>query len=38
LDARYLTLATLLKARQDLGCFPAPVEMHDDTVKHLVGI
>jgi hypothetical protein len=28
-------LATLLKARQDLGCFPAPVEMHGDTVKHL---
>jgi hypothetical protein len=25
-DAGRLTLATLLKARQDLGCFPAPVE------------
>jgi AraC-like DNA-binding protein len=34
-DAGRLTLATLLKARQDLGCFPAPVEMHGDTVKHL---
>ncbi len=24
-----------LKARQDLGCFPAPVDMHGDTVAHL---
>ena len=28
-------LATLLKARQDLGCFPALDEIHADTVKHL---
>ena len=34
-DAGRLTLASLLKGRQDLGCFPAPVEMHGDTVKHL---
>ena len=34
-DAGRLTLATLLKARQDLGCFPAPVDMQGDTVAHL---
>ena len=34
-DAGRLTLATLLKARQNLGCFPAPVDMHCDTVAHL---
>jgi len=34
-DAGRLTLAILLKARQDLGCFPAPVDLHGDTVKHL---
>ena len=34
-DAGRLTLATLLKARQDLGCFPAPLEIHIDTVAHL---
>ena len=28
-------LATLLKARQDLGCFPTPDEVHADTVAHL---
>jgi hypothetical protein len=30
-----LMLAALLKARQDLGCFPAPDELHADTVTHL---
>jgi len=34
-DVGRLTLASLLKARQDLGCFPAPVDVHGDTVKHL---
>jgi hypothetical protein len=34
-DTGRLTLATLLKARQDLGCFPAPLDMHCDTVAHL---
>jgi hypothetical protein len=34
-DAGRLTLATLLKARQDLGLFPAPVEVHSATVAHL---
>jgi hypothetical protein len=34
-DAVRLTLATLLKARQDLGCFPAPLDVHCDTVAHL---
>src|SRR5208337_985207 len=34
-DAGRLTLATLLKARQDLGCFPAPLEVQIDTVAHL---
>ena len=34
-DAGRLTLATLLKARQDLGCFPALLEVHSDTVAHL---
>ncbi len=30
-----LTLAMLLKTRQDFGCFPALGEMHLDTVTHL---
>jgi TnpA family transposase len=30
-----LTLAALLKARQDFGCFPAPVDLHGDTVRYL---
>src|SRR6202023_1029086 len=30
-----LALAMLLKARQDLGCFPALEEVHVDTVAHL---
>jgi hypothetical protein len=30
-----LTLAMLLKTRQDFGCFPALEEMHLDTVTHL---
>jgi hypothetical protein len=34
-DAGHLTLATLLKGRQDLGCFPAPIDMHGNTVRHL---
>jgi len=34
-DAGRLTLATLLKARQDLGFFPAPLDVHCDTVAHL---
>ena len=34
-DAGRLMLATLLKARQDLGCFPAPDELHADTVTYL---
>ena len=34
-DAGRLTLATLLKVRQDLGCFPAPLDVHCDTVAHL---
>ena len=34
-DAGRLTLATLLKARQDLGCFPAPIDVHGHTVTHL---
>ena len=34
-DAGRLTLATLLKARQDLGFFPAPLDIHCDTVAHL---
>lgn len=34
-EAGRLTLATLLKARQNLGCFPAPVTMHGDAVAHL---
>jgi hypothetical protein len=28
-------LATLLKTRQDFGCFPALDEIHPDTVAHL---
>jgi hypothetical protein len=31
-----LMLATLLKARQDLGYFPATDEVHADTTAHLV--
>jgi hypothetical protein len=34
-DAGRLTLAMLLKARQDLGCFPSPAEIHSDTIAHL---
>jgi hypothetical protein len=34
-DIGRLTLATLLKARQDLGCFPAMDEIHADTMGHL---
>jgi TnpA family transposase len=34
-DTGRLTLATLLKARQDLGCFPAPGEVHAGTIAHL---
>lgn len=34
-DAGRLTLATLLKTRQDLGCFVMPEEVHPDTVVHL---
>ena len=34
-DAGRLLLATLLKTRQDLGYFPAPSEVHADTVAHL---
>lgn len=30
-----LMLATLLKARQDLGCFPAADEVHADATAHL---
>src|SRR5271165_7060002 len=33
--AGHLTLAALLKARQDLGCFPAPGDLHGDTVRYL---
>ena len=34
-NAGQLLLATLLKTRQDLGCFAAPDEVHADTVAHL---
>ncbi|MCY1741043.1 DUF4158 domain-containing protein, partial [Ensifer sp. SL37] len=34
-DIGRLTLATLLKGRQDLGYFPAPSDVHIDTVAHL---
>ena len=34
-DAGRLMLATLLKTRQDLGCFAMPEEAHPDTVAHL---
>ncbi len=34
-DTGRLMLATLLKTRQDLGCFIAPDEAHPDTVAHL---
>ncbi|MEY9101267.1 TnpA family transposase [Sinorhizobium fredii] len=30
-----LTLAALLKARQDLGFFPAPDDLHSETIAHL---
>lgn len=30
-----LTLATVLKTRQDLGCFVSPEDVHPDTVAHL---
>ena len=30
-----LTLAALLKSRQDIGLFPAPVDFHSDTVSYL---
>ena len=30
-----LMLAALLKARQDLGCFPTPDEIHADTVAYM---
>jgi hypothetical protein len=33
--AMRLLMATLLKTRQDLGCFAAPDEVHADTVAHL---
>jgi TnpA family transposase len=34
-EAGRLMLATLLKTRQDLGCFIAPDEAHPETVAHL---
>jgi len=34
-DAGRLMLATLLKTRQELGCFATPEEAHPDTVAHL---
>jgi TnpA family transposase len=34
-DGGHLMLATLLKTRQDFGCFPVPEEIHPDTVAHL---
>jgi hypothetical protein len=34
-DAGRLTLAALLKTRQDLGCFPSPGDLHGDTARHL---
>lgn len=34
-DAGRLTLATLLKTRQDWGCFPAPIDVHRHTVAYL---
>ena len=34
-NAGRLTLATMLKTRQDLGCFPALSDVHDGTVAHL---
>ncbi|MGO7564735.1 DUF4158 domain-containing protein [Rhizobium johnstonii] len=30
-----LTLAVLLKARQELGFFPAPADLHGETIAHL---
>lgn len=37
-DAGRLTLATLLKARQDLGYFPVPGAVHAKTVVHLASL
>jgi hypothetical protein len=34
-DVGRLVLATLLKTRRDLGCFPAPDTVHPATVSHL---
>jgi hypothetical protein len=34
-EAGRLMLATLLKTRQDFGCFPMLDEIHPDTVAHL---
>ena len=34
-DTGRLMLATLLKTRRDLGCFPAPDEVHAGTVAYL---
>jgi hypothetical protein len=34
-DVGRLTLAALLKARQDLGYFPSPADVHTDTLAHL---
>jgi len=34
-DAGRLTLATVLKTRQDFGCFVSPEDVHPDTVAHL---
>jgi TnpA family transposase len=35
-DAGRLLMATLLKTRQDLGCFAVPDEVHANTAAHLV--
>lgn len=34
-DAGRLTLAALLKSRQNIGFFPAPLEIHPGTIAHL---
>jgi hypothetical protein len=34
-DVSRLTLTALLKVRQNLGCFPAPRDIHSDTVAYL---
>ena len=34
-EAGRLMLATLLKTRQDFGCFPGHDEIHADTMAHL---